>query len=121
MRALPKLTDTLPKYRKHRGSGEAVVNIAGHDVHHGTKAIDTVRIDGPSVYKYRGFEQRVRVTDHLRAMYYENDHWKRTVAERKSVDGPTCSQCGDRELLETHHLRYDLFNENVLFDIQTLC
>lgn len=38
---MPKLTNSLPKYRKHRSSGQAVVSIAGHDVYlgpHGTKA-----------------------------------------------------------------------------------
>ncbi|MFG0290922.1 MAG: hypothetical protein ACF8CQ_22315 [Rhodopirellula sp. JB044] len=38
---MPKLTKSLPKYRKHRRSGQAVVSIAGHDVYlgpYGTKA-----------------------------------------------------------------------------------
>lgn len=38
---MPRLTDKLPKYRKHRASGQAVVTIAGRDVYlgpHGTKA-----------------------------------------------------------------------------------
>ena len=38
---MPRLTNSVPKYRKHRPSGQAVVTIAGH-VHylgpHGTKA-----------------------------------------------------------------------------------
>ena len=37
---MPRLTDALPKYRKHRASGQAVVTIAGRDIYlgpHGTK------------------------------------------------------------------------------------
>lgn len=38
---MPRLTNSLPKYRKHRASGQAVVTIAGRDCYlgpHGTKA-----------------------------------------------------------------------------------
>lgn len=83
--------------------------------------IDTRKIEGVSVYVYRGFNRRIRVTDRLRDSYYESAHWKQAATERKSVDGFTCSQCGDRNRLQTHHWRYDLFSEDILFDLQTLC
>ncbi len=38
---MPKLTDSVPKYRKHRASGHAVVTLNGHDIYlgpYGTKA-----------------------------------------------------------------------------------
>jgi integrase len=38
---MPRLTKTLPKYRKHKASGQAVVTLAGRDIYlgpHGTKA-----------------------------------------------------------------------------------
>ena len=39
-RAVPKLMNTTPKYRKHKATGQAVVTVAGHDHYlgpHGTK------------------------------------------------------------------------------------
>lgn len=83
--------------------------------------IDTVQRSGAMSYVYRGFNRRVRVTDSLKEGYYHSDHWARTAAERKSVDGFVCSQCGDHNKLETHHWSYELFNEDILFDLQTLC
>ncbi|MEO8493844.1 MAG: hypothetical protein ABI614_02150 [Planctomycetota bacterium] len=38
---MPRLTNSLPKYRKHRASGQAVVTLAGKDRYlgrYGTKA-----------------------------------------------------------------------------------
>ncbi len=38
---MPKLTQAIPKYRKHRASGQAVVTLSGVDYYlgpHGTKA-----------------------------------------------------------------------------------
>lgn len=38
---MPRLKDSLPKYRKHRASGQAVVTLGGRDFYlgpHGTKA-----------------------------------------------------------------------------------
>ncbi len=38
---MPKLKNSLPKYRKHRASGQAVVTLKGRDFYlgpHGTKA-----------------------------------------------------------------------------------
>lgn len=99
----------------HRGQAPIrELRIDGH-------IIDTRKLNGVSVYVYRGFRSRVRVNDQLKESYYNSDHWRRTSTERKSVDNFTCSQCGEREELETHHWRYDLFNEDILFDLQTLC
>jgi len=39
-RTMPKLSNSVPKYRKHRGSGQAVVTLGGRDYYlgpHGTK------------------------------------------------------------------------------------
>ncbi|MEM1225847.1 MAG: hypothetical protein AAGJ40_09120 [Planctomycetota bacterium] len=99
--------------------------------HDGRKSLRELRIDGHRIesrpvngvpaYVYKGFTPRVRITESQQARYYASDHWRRTSAERKSVDGFVCTQCGGRERLETHHWRYDLFNEDVLYDLQTLC
>ena len=38
---MPRLSNSVPKYRKHRASGQAVVTLGGRDVYlgtHGTKA-----------------------------------------------------------------------------------
>lgn len=38
---MPRLTNAVPKYRKHRASGQAIVTITGRDHYlgpHGTKA-----------------------------------------------------------------------------------
>ena len=38
---MPKLSNSVPKYRKHRASGQAVVTLNGRDLYlgpHGTKA-----------------------------------------------------------------------------------
>ncbi|MCH8840659.1 MAG: hypothetical protein IH831_08305 [Planctomycetes bacterium] len=38
---MPKLSNSVPKYRKHRASGQAVVTLNGRDIYlgpHGTKA-----------------------------------------------------------------------------------
>jgi integrase len=35
---MPKLSRSIPSYRKHRSSGQAVVTFSGHDYYHGTKA-----------------------------------------------------------------------------------
>ena len=38
---MPKLTQAVPQYRKHRASGQAIVSIGGQDVYlgpYGTKA-----------------------------------------------------------------------------------
>lgn len=99
----------------HRGSASVrELRLDGH-------LIDTVNQGDRKAYIYRGFHKRVRVTDQLQQNYYQSPHWKRTAAERKSVDGFQCSQCGDRRTLETHHWSYELFNEDILLDLQTYC
>tara|TARA_R110002072_G_scaffold302894_1_gene489532 strand:- start:12248 stop:12832 length:585 start_codon:yes stop_codon:yes gene_type:complete len=99
----------------HRGQAPIrELRVDGH-------VIDTRRLNGVSVYVYRGFDSRVRVNTHLKDAYYASEHWRRTSNERKSVDNFVCTQCGERDELETHHWRYDLFNEDILLDLQTLC
>ncbi|MDA8563972.1 hypothetical protein N9L06_05920 [Mariniblastus sp.] len=41
---MPRLSKSVPKYRKHRASGQAIVNLGGKDIYlgpHGTKASRT--------------------------------------------------------------------------------
>src|SRR3954468_1569029 len=41
IRTMPRLTKSVPSYRKHRATGQAVVTVNGHDYYlgpHGTKA-----------------------------------------------------------------------------------
>ncbi len=42
---MPKLTKAVPKYRKHRASGQAVVSIGGVDHYLGPLALKAVRQD----------------------------------------------------------------------------
>ena len=61
---MPKLTDTLPKYRKHRATGQAVVTLSGRDFylgHHGgrTSRLEYDRLIGEWLANGR---QSIRVT-----------------------------------------------------------
>ena len=50
---MPKLTKLVPKYRKHRPTGQAVVTLNGHAHYlgpHGTKASHLARIFHPLVH-----------------------------------------------------------------------
>jgi hypothetical protein len=42
---MPKLTQAVPKYRKHRASGQAVVTIAGRDHYLGSYGTKASRIE----------------------------------------------------------------------------
>lgn len=97
--------------RWHRG--QAVVKSLRQDGH----LIDTVR----GIYRYRGFNRdMVRVSKSISEMYYTTPHWRNMAKLRKEHDGKKCVQCNSTEKLETHHWRYDLFEEE-LSDLTTLC
>ena len=99
--------------RWHRG--QAVVGDLRTDGH----LIDTIR----GVYRYRGFTRdmvRVSKKSIVRNKYYQTAHWREMAKRRKEYDGWKCVQCGATDSLETHHWRYELFNED-LSDLVTLC
>lgn len=78
--------------------------------------IDTVR----GFYYFVGFNGEMVNAKSLQAMYYQSSHWKQTANARKQMDGYRCVQCHSTSNLETHHWRYDLFNEQ-MEDLCTLC
>ena len=43
--AMPRLTKSLPKYRKHKASAQAVVTIAGRDIYLGPHGINTSKVE----------------------------------------------------------------------------
>jgi hypothetical protein len=83
--------------------------------------IETVQIGGVAHYRYVGHEQKVRVTPEMQAAYYLTPHWRQTSLQRKQLDGFRCQECKIGENLETHHWRYELFNEDVQRELITLC
>lgn len=94
--------------------------------HRGQAAIGALRGKGHIIntakgkYHYVGFRDDMVHTGKLQGMYYETSHWKQKARERKDFDGNRCVQCRSTEDLETHHWRYDLFNED-LDELSTLC
>jgi hypothetical protein len=86
--------------------------------------IDTTAVGdaGMTGYIYRGFVAGMkRVSKSVKEKYYSTAHWKRTAFLRKEMDGFQCVQCKAKGDLETHHCRYNLFAENILRDLMTLC
>ncbi|MCA9151059.1 MAG: hypothetical protein KDA92_17225 [Planctomycetales bacterium] len=74
---MPRLSKSLPKYRKHRASGQAIVTLNGHDFYlgpHGSKA---------SVAEY----------DRLTAEWLANG---RSVAGAESVEAFTVTELAAR-------------------------
>ncbi len=95
--------------------------------HRGQAAIGRLRDEGHVIdtisrqYVYRGFKPgRIKVTKELQNLYYQTPHWKERAASRKMLDGHKCTRCGCSGDLETHHWKYDLFNES-MDDLQTYC
>ena len=77
---------------------------------------------GMTGYIYRGFVAGMkRVSKSVKEKYYTTAHWRRTAFLRKKMDGFQCVQCKAKGDLETHHCRYNLFAENILRDLLTLC
>lgn len=94
----------------HRG--QAVVGDLrkrGHIIH-------TIR----GAYHYEGFRGDMVKAKLLQEAYYQTEHWRRKALQRKLFDSLRCTQCHSTDSLETHHWRYDLFNEK-MSDLTTLC
>jgi len=94
----------------HRG--QAVIGDLrkrGHIIH-------TIR----GAYHYVGFRGDMVKAKVLQEAYYQSEHWRAKALQRKVFDNFRCTQCHATEELETHHWRYDLFNEK-LRDLVTLC
>lgn len=98
--------------RWHRG--QATICALRDDGH----VIDTVR--GVYIYKSPPKSPMVKVQDSHKEKYWRSAHWRRKAKERKEIDGFACVQCGAKDNLETHHWRYELFNEEMK-DLCTLC
>jgi hypothetical protein len=105
------LSTTFVESNWHRG--QAAIGVLRDEGH----VIDTVQRQ----YVYRGYNPgRVKVSKELQSMYYTTSHWRAKAFERKQKDGFACTRCGSRVELETHHWKYDLFNESI-DDLETFC
>jgi hypothetical protein len=82
--------------------------------------IDTIRVNGNLAYVYNGKVEKIKAGKY-KELYYSTEHWKNLAKRRKFIDGWQCRQCGCQEDLETHHWRYDLFDECLEKDLITLC
>lgn len=85
--------------------------------------IETISTADGSAYVYHGFDGStlVKTTRSVQEQYYATSHWRSTSKKRKQLDGFRCVQCGSVDDLETHHWRYNLFNEDIGIDLVTLC
>ena len=83
--------------------------------------IETVELSSGPHYVYCGFLPQEKVTRSLQEAYYRSPHWREVSCQRKQLDNFACVQCSGKRELETHHWRYELFNEDVLKDLVTLC
>lgn len=99
----------------HRGQAYiGSLRKSGHVIH-------TRRIDGVPMYVYEGWEPVTKTTPLIKEAYYKTQHWKNLSKQRKEFDGFQCVQCKSSVDLETHHLRYELFEESMVHDLMTLC
>jgi len=96
--------------RWHRG--QAVIG----DLRRRGHVIHTIR----GSYHYEGLREDMVKAKQLKELYYQTAHWRNKAKQRKEFDGWKCVQCHSTESLETHHWRYELFNEDLL-DLVTLC
>jgi hypothetical protein len=83
--------------------------------------IELTDINGVPSYRYIGHEPRVKVTQELQEAYYQTAHWRELARRRKELDGFRCQECKTAEALETHHWRYELFQEDLQHDLITFC
>ena len=77
----------------------------------------------PRPYKLEDRRQRptlVAVEDKHKIAYWETDHWKTLKAKRKELDYGACVSCRSTENLQCHHIRYNLFAENIT-ELLTVC
>lgn len=64
--------------------------------------------------------EKVSVTDDIKRAYYETDHWQRMRHQRLTVDGYHCVICGAIDDLNVHHIKYQLFEEEIT-ELMTVC
>lgn len=84
--------------------------------------ITTSTVNGEDYYVYKGIKiELVKVDAKLQDAYYTTSHWKNMSRKRREFDGNSCCQCGNKEDLEVHHWKYELFSEDYLRDLTTLC
>jgi 5-methylcytosine-specific restriction endonuclease McrA len=83
--------------------------------------INVVQIDGIGHYQLMGKETRVKIKREMQNAYYESEHWRGVARRRRELDGHCCVQCKTGGLLEVHHVRYRLFDENLHQDLHSLC
>jgi len=74
-------------------------------------------------------QTRVMVTEEMKNDYYNSQHWASVRSKRLRLDNHKCTRCkavdhaladGVHVVLQVHHWKYDLFDENIL-DLSTLC
>lgn len=65
----------------------------------------------------------IMVTEEIKNAYYKSAHWNKIRQQRYEMDGFSCIQCKDESsILHCHHTNYkNLFNEDVVSDLHTLC
>ncbi len=73
-----------------------------------------------ALYTLLGFTPQVEVTDEMKSAYYMTEHWRTMRSVRLNYDNFRCCICQANQLLQVHHWRYDLFDED-LMDLLTLC
>jgi len=64
--------------------------------------------------------QRLAVTDPMKAAYYQTQHWHDMRRARKEFDSRRCVICSSTVELVVHHIRYQLFAEDMQ-DLMTVC
>ena len=89
-------------------------------IHNLREAGHRITVDQDKRHTWHGCDELVRVTDEMKAAYYETRHWKNTRANRLAVDDYQCCHCHGRDTLHVHHWYYELFAERVE-DLMTLC
>lgn len=64
--------------------------------------------------------QTVKVTNDIKSSYYNCDHWRAIRKRRWEKDNHQCLLCNDAGLIQVHHIRYNLFNEDIT-ELMTVC
>lgn len=80
----------------------------------------SVSNDDDALHMLVSYSPMVEVTDELKAGYYRTPHWRSLSFRRKIHDSVRCCHCRSGLYLETHHWKYELFDEQ-LTDLVTLC
>ncbi len=108
---MPKLTKAVPRYRKHRASGQAVVSIGGVDHYlgpHGTKAsrIEYDRL--VTEWLANGRQLPIASEDHPRVVVVElvARYWKYAMAYYLKDGRPTDTQAHVKSALRILRQKY---------------